>query len=116
MSKLGYMFSKKSAKIFNHDSLTSALKAIETYITMNFDTYVVMNMTYRATWRFKAASESQLALLLKFGLPSEGLNSGQAADLITRRIHGAKGSGMKVRRSHDKSKESARVSKVHSVL
>lgn len=48
-------------------------------------------MQWTASWRKKPASVSQIGLLMKFNIPSDGINMGLAADLITRRIHGAIG-------------------------
>jgi hypothetical protein len=51
---------------------------------------IISNLNRKAVWRYKPATQKQIDLLIKFGIPvPHGIKMGKAGTLITRRLHGA---------------------------
>jgi ATP-dependent helicase IRC3 len=83
--------------ILTHDTLPSVLQALDTYIKEKFG-FAIFNDLSNAPWRFSRPSKKQLTYLKQIGVEkSPGMTKGDAADLITRSIFGAKGNEIKLR-------------------
>lgn len=91
-----------SEAILCHDRLGSAFNALDTYIRLKYPRFVTNQLQWNSSWRKLEMTENQRDLLVKFGLPLDPIpNKGQAADMISRRLNGAKGnSKAPVRRSN----------------
>ncbi|KAL1305343.1 hypothetical protein AAFC00_002241 [Neodothiora populina] len=80
-------------KIATAETLQDAVHAADTYASMHYPHYYINS---RATWRRSPASEKQIASLNRHRVDRQKLtpvttNKGQAADMLTKMMHGAKG-------------------------
>ncbi|KAJ3023650.1 UNVERIFIED_CONTAM: hypothetical protein HDU68_008517 [Siphonaria sp. JEL0065] len=83
-----------STVILTHDSLTSAIRASDSWISVKDPFLAVKMLPRNSFWRRKPASDAQLKLLSGKGFvvkPGKGLQCGTAADMITRFVFGGKG-------------------------
>jgi ATP-dependent helicase IRC3 len=90
------------ADILTHDTLSSALHALETYVKEKLGYMIFQDLT-AAPWRISRPSKKQLQYLEQVGVPkSPTMTKGEAADLITRSIFGAKGNARRVQMKSEK--------------
>ncbi|KND03194.1 uncharacterized protein SPPG_02251 [Spizellomyces punctatus DAOM BR117] len=115
----GPLFVTRKDLILEHDTLSYAIRATDTYVRRMRLSKCVLRT---ADWRKKPASAAQIQVLKKFKIqaPKKGwrtITKGQAADLITRRRLGGLGKSEDVirkRRKEEKAKQ--RLDPLHGVV
>jgi ATP-dependent helicase IRC3 len=83
-------YTEKIKRVLVHDNFKSAIGGLDTFVIENFG-YQTYRQLIELSWRISYATMKQIETLKKFGIPHEDITRGDAADLITRSIFGAKG-------------------------
>jgi hypothetical protein len=80
----------KTIHVFKHDTLESAFNAAYTYVIKKFGYNSSKIFRTSAAWRMRSVTEFQVELLRKWEIEIwDGINRGQASDLLLKRKLGA---------------------------
>ncbi|TPX67499.1 hypothetical protein SpCBS45565_g03768 [Spizellomyces sp. 'palustris'] len=113
------LFLTKKELILEHDSLSYAIRATDTYVSRMRLSRCVLRT---ADWRKGPASPAQIQVLKRFKIPAptkgwQTITKGQAADLITRRkLGGLRKSEAVIRKARQEEKAKQRLDPLYGVV